>query len=115
MADAWYEGTKSDEDRLYEGAVKKIKGGVKGGLTFEQAASLVDVKDPALRDDILDTALKVLIAEAHFEGKVSLEDLAKKLALPVSTLIRARDEMMKDVEAAAVEKYKESIGQKGEA
>jgi hypothetical protein len=115
MEKPWHEGMKSDEDRLYEESVKRIKSAVNQSLTFEQAAGLIEVEDDALRAAILDDALKVLIAEMHFSGGKSLEELARKLRLPVKRLLRAKEEMLKEVESAAIEKFKESTKQSGNA
>jgi hypothetical protein len=115
MERPWYEGMKSDEDRLYEESVNKIKSAVNQSLTFEQAASLIDVKDEALRKAILDDALKVLIAEIHFSGGKTLEELSRKLKLSLERLEKAKEEMLNEVEAAAIEKYKDSLNQSGEA
>lgn len=111
----WYEEIASEEDRLYEESVEKIKKAVSQSLTFEQAAALVQVKDEALRASILDDALKVLIAEMHFTGNTLLKELAGKLGLPLKRLEKAKQEMLKEVEKEAIEKYKSSMGQTGNA
>ncbi len=107
----WYKDVpESEEDKLYEESMKKVKSAVQQGLSFEQAAGLVEVKDEALKTAILDDSLKVLIAELHFMAGQSLNDLAKKLKLPLERLERAKKEMLQDVEGAAIEKWKEESG-----
>jgi hypothetical protein len=108
----WYE---TEEDRVYAEAITSIKAAVEGGASFDEAASGLDVKDKALRDAVVSDALKVLIAEMHLMGKTPIEELAGKLGLPLEKLEQARKEMMADLEAAAIEKYKESLGQEGNA
>lgn len=115
MEKPWYEYAETDEDRLYEESVRKITGGVKRSLTFEQAAALVDIKEPATRNAVIDDALKVLIAEMHFAGGKPLDEVAKALGLPLKRLEKARAEMLADIEAEAIEKYKSSLGQGGSA
>ncbi len=114
--DAWYSGLpESEEDRLYTESVNRIKTAVEQGLGFEEAAKLVEVKDAEARESILDDALKVIIAEMHFAKQEQLEKLAKKLKLPIEKLMKARQEMLADVELAAIEKFKEETGQSGNA
>jgi hypothetical protein len=108
----WYE---SEEDRVYAEAVNSIKAAVESGASFEEAAAKIDVKDEALRDAVVSDALKVLIAEMHLMQKTPLEELAGKLKLPIERLEQVRKEMLADLEAAAIEKYKESQGQEGNA
>jgi hypothetical protein len=108
----WYE---SEEDRAYAEAVNSVKAAVEGGAPFDEAAAKIDLKDDALRAAAVSDALKVLIAEMHLIGKTPLDVLAAKLALPLERLEQARKEMMADLEAAAIEKYKESLGQEGNA
>lgn len=108
----WYE---TEEDRAYAEAVNSVKAAVADGATFDEAAAKIDLKDDALRAAAVSDALKVLIAEMHLIGKIPLEVLAKKLDLPLERLEKARKEMMADLEAAAIEKYKESMGPQGNA
>jgi hypothetical protein len=111
----WYEETASEEDRLYDESVEKVLTGVRGSLTFEQAAGLIEVKEASIRAAILDDALKVLLAEMHFAGKKPLKEVAQALGLPIKRLEKARAEMLREVEQAAIEKYKSSMGQTGNA
>jgi hypothetical protein len=109
----WYE---SEEDRLYEEAVGRVRDGVlQKSLSFEEAAALVGLDDKALRASALEDALKVLIAELHFGKKTPLKDLAKRLKLPLGRLEKAREEMFGEVESAAIQAYKDSLGQSGNA
>lgn len=113
--EAWYDGALSEEEKLYESSVNRIKSAVKQGISFEQATSLIEVTDAAVKAAIVDDALKVLIAEMHFSGEKPLKDLARALKLPLKRLEKAKAEMLLDVEAAAIEKYKASLGQTGTA
>ena len=116
MERPWFEEFASEEDWIYEESVKKIRDGVlRNSLTFDSAASLLDLKDPELKAAIMEDALKVLIAEMHFIGKEPLKDAASALGLPVEKLQRAKNEMLKDIEEDAIEQYKSSLGQSGNA
>lgn len=113
--DEWHEEFDSEEDRLYEDAVRRIREGVKRSLSFDEAVAAIGVDDPALKADIVDDALKVLIAEMHFAAGRPLAEVAQALRLPLERLERAKREMLRDVEDAAIEQYKTSMGQSGTA
>lgn len=117
MADKpWYDEGKSEEDRLYEDSILKIKAEVQEKKkSFEEAAAGILVADEAVRAAILDDALKVLIADMHFARGMALEELANKLKLPVERIQLARTEMIQQVEQEAIDKYKTETGQTGEA
>jgi len=113
MGNAWYDDLKDDDARFYEESINRIKKGVEQEMTFEQAVSLVDVKDDKLKAAIIDDALKLLIAEMHFVAKKSIEDVAKKLRLSKDAVTKARQEMLDSVEDSAIEAYKKEHGQQG--
>ncbi|MDA8087374.1 MAG: hypothetical protein M0Z75_11805 [Nitrospiraceae bacterium] len=116
MSDAWYsEIPESEEDRLYTESVKRIQSGVEQGMSFEKAAGLIESAVEALRAEILGDALKVLIAKFHFSEGMPLDKLAKKLGLPLARLENAKNEMLAEVEQAAIERYKEESGSSGNA
>ncbi|MEJ2315080.1 MAG: hypothetical protein P8Y85_10050 [Nitrospirota bacterium] len=110
---AWYD---TEESRAYEEAVEKIKKAVvEDSAPFDEAASRVEVKDEKLRSAIASDALKVLIAEMHFLKKKSLEEVADALKLPLKRVAEARKEMVAEIEADAIQRYKDSLGQGGNA
>ncbi|MDA8085951.1 MAG: hypothetical protein M0Z75_04560 [Nitrospiraceae bacterium] len=111
MSEAWYnELPESEEDKQYAESIKRIQNAVLQGMSFESASGLIDVKDEALKTQILDDALKVLIAQMHFTGGTPLEGLAKKLGLPLKRLEDAKNAMLEEVEEAAVERYRKESG-----
>jgi len=109
---AWYD---TDEDRAYEDAVNAVKAAVESGTAFDEAASKIDLGDKSLTDTAISDALKLLIAEMHFMKHKSLEEVAEKLKLPIDRVEGTRREMVAEVEADAIQKYKESMGQGGNA
>ena len=116
MSDAWYNDIpESEEDRLYTESVKRIQNGVEQGMSFVQAAGLIETTSEALKAGILGDALKVLIAKFHFSEGMPLEKLAKKLALPPARLGEAKREMLAEVEQSAIERYREESGSSGNA
>ncbi|MDP2168508.1 MAG: hypothetical protein Q8J64_09290 [Thermodesulfovibrionales bacterium] len=108
----WYE---TEEDKVYEEAVKKIKDAVRQGMSFEQAGELIGVEDEKLKESVLDDSLKVLIAEMHLIGRRKLAEVAKALKLPVEKVEKAKKEMLEDIEQSAVDAYKSETGQTGNA
>lgn len=109
----WYE---TEEDRIYEEAVNAIKSAVlQDSKPFDEAAAKTGVEDETLRASIISDALKLLIAEIHFMQKKPLEEMAESLKLPLKKLEETKKEMIREVEAAAIEKYKESLEQGGNA
>lgn len=109
--DAWYSGLpESEEDKLYRESINRITSGIEQGLSFEQASALIDVKDAALRETIIADSLKVLLAEMHFNKGESLEDISKKIKVPLKKLQEARKEMLEEVEDAAIEKFRKESG-----
>jgi hypothetical protein len=113
MGNAWYDDLPDDDAKFYEESVNRIKKGVEQEMTFEQAVSLVEFKDDSIKSAIIDDTLKLLIAEMHFVGKKSIDDVARKLRLSKDAITSARQEMLDSVEDAAIEAYKREHGQQG--
>ncbi|MEJ2183286.1 MAG: hypothetical protein P8Y66_07165 [Nitrospirota bacterium] len=112
----WYDDLVPEEEKKYKESVDRIKNAVlEKSMSFEQAAKLIEVRDENLRAALLDDALKVLLAELHFQKGKSLAEVSRMLKLSEKRLERARKEMLKDVEQAAIEKYMLERGTSGEA
>ncbi|MBI5639338.1 MAG: hypothetical protein HZA17_02830 [Nitrospirae bacterium] len=114
MAQAWHEGLpedafKSEEDRVYELAFAAIRKALAQALDFDRACEAIEVKDETLRRSIIDDMLKVLIAEEHFAKNIPLDELAKKLSVPLARLETARKEMFEDIEKSTVNAYYNNI------
>ena len=114
MGKEWYADLPDDDARFYEEAVNRIKKGIEQEMTFEQAASLVESEDEKLKAAIVDDTLKLLLAEMHFVKKQTIEEVAKKLRLPLGAVSKARQEMIESVEDAAIEAYKREHGEPGQ-
>ena len=115
MGKQWYSDLSDDDAKAYEDSVNRIKKGVEQDMSFEQAVSLISVEDKNLKAAIVDDALKLLIAEMHFVARQSIDEVVRKLRLPTEVVSKARQEMINSVENAAIEAYKESQGQQGNA
>jgi len=115
MAEKWYEGLpddafKNETVKMYEKAEAIIREKLAEGLDFDSACAAVLIEGGELRKSIIDDMLKVLIAEEHFAKGVSLEDMAKKLAVAISRLEKAKAEMMEDVKEASVKAFYRGLG-----
>ena len=113
MGNAWYDDLPKEQEKLYDESVRRIKSAVEKSMSFEQAASLVDFEDDALRAAIVNDALKVLIAEMHFAHKKTVEEVARALKLSPERITQARAEMLGEVEQSAIDAYKADHGQEG--
>ena len=109
---AWYD---TEENRAYEDAVNAIKEAVEAGTAFDEAAAKVGLKDESLTSLAITDALKLLIAEMHFMKGLSLTEVSEKLKLPLKRVESTKREMISEIEAEAIQKYKESMGQEGNA
>jgi hypothetical protein len=103
MAEKWSDELPDDAflseaEKTYMNALAKIKEGLTKGFDFASASAGVMIDDESLRQAVFDDVLKVIIAEEHFIKMVPLEQISKKLNLPIDRLERARSEMLEDVE-----------------
>ncbi|MBF0558019.1 MAG: hypothetical protein HQL08_04490 [Nitrospirae bacterium] len=107
MADVKYKDYTPEESMIYEEALTKIREGVKNGLSFSEACSKADVQDAGLKEYIEDDALKIMIAEMHYQQNVPLQEIADKLKISLKKLVAASMEMLEDVGTTAAEAYRE--------
>ena len=70
-------------------------------MSFAQACSLVAIDEPEIRGVVHDDALKALISDMHFSGKMPLKQLAMRLGLSLSRVIKAKEGILQD-EAAGI-------------
>lgn len=103
MAEKWSDelpddALLSEAEKIYMNALAKIREGLAKGFDFVSASASVIIDDDALRQIVLDDVLKVIIAEEHFIKMVPLEQISKKLNLPIDRLESATSEMLEDVE-----------------
>jgi hypothetical protein len=115
MAEKWYEGLsddafKTESVKMYEKAEAIIREKLAQGLDFDSACSAIALADEKLRKDIIDDMLKVLIGEEHFTKNVPLEEMAKKLKVPVGRLEKAKEEMLEDVKDSSIKAFYKSLG-----
>ncbi|MEW6118168.1 MAG: hypothetical protein AB1553_14915 [Nitrospirota bacterium] len=105
MSDFKYKQYSDEEDKIYNAAMEKIRQGMENGLSFNEACSTINVKDHELRDFIVDDALKIKIAELHFQKGLLLPAVAETLKIPLAKIQTAYREMLEDVGNTAADMY----------
>lgn len=110
MAEKWFDDVPDsafspEEDKIYMEALAEVKAGLAKGLDFETASAMIDIKDNDLRDAVLDDVLKVVIAEEHFAKNIPLEQISRRLNLPIERIEKARKEMFEDIEISSVDAF----------
>lgn len=108
MADFKYKDYTPEEGIIYDDAMIKIRKGIENGLSFSEALRMADVQDPELKHFIEDDALKVLIAEMHFEKGVPLPQVADTLKVSLKRLNIAVKEMLEDIGTTAAALYRQN-------
>ncbi len=91
--------------RIYELAIKKLRQGLSKGLTYEQACNTLTDIDHDMKSFIAEDFLKILIAEEHFGSGVDIGDMALLLGLPYERLEACRTEMIEEVDQEIKNKY----------
>lgn len=108
MADIKYKQYTVEEGMIYDDAMMKIRKGIEGGLSFSEACSMPDVKDPELKRLIEDDALKIIIADMHYDKGIPLQQIADALKMTLKRLNMAAAEMLEDVGMTAARNYRQN-------
>jgi len=85
-------------------SVAIITEAVEQGASFDQACSLVAIKDPELREVVINNALKALVFEMHLSRGMPLRQLAMKLGVSLSRVINTKERILQDEEVADSDK-----------
>ena len=117
MKDFTYKEYTEEETKIYEMAMDKIMKGLKEGLSFHECCNSLTIEDEELKGFITDDALKIVIADMHYNRGLSLEHVADTIQLPMDVINKANEEMMEDVEITTIEMSRMSnpLGQTGTA
>ncbi len=97
LENARYRQFSEEEDRIYRKNIGMIRSNLGNGVKFDLACEFISVDDAELKKLIIDDALKIEIAELHYGKRTPLEEVSKKLGVPMERLLRANDEMVEDV------------------
>lgn len=106
MEEFRYKEYTEEESRIYHEAMQKIMEGLTKRLPFDEACSVVKIDDEQLSEFIKDDALKMVIADMHYNKGISLEQVAEDLKVQVDILSRANAEMLQDIEITSMEIYR---------
>ena len=104
-------GFSAEEERLHAEGFAAISAGMAAGLGFDAACGRIEAPDPDLRRIIADDFLKVSIAQRHFQGGESTEQVAGALGISTERVEHARREMLAEVAAASVDVFRRQSGQ----
>lgn len=108
MEEFRYKEYTEEESHIYHEALKKIMEGLIKGLPFGEACSGIEVSDDQLRGFIEDDALKIMIADLHYNKGIPLEKIAEDLKVEYDILWRANTEMLQDIEMTSMEIYRKN-------
>lgn len=108
-------GFTPDEHRAHDAGIAAIQAGLAAGESFDAACAHVETADPDLRRIIIDDFLKVTIAQRHFQGGQSTEDVARALGVSAERVEFARREMLAEVAAASVDVFRRQSGEAADA
>ncbi|MCX8026326.1 MAG: hypothetical protein N3A62_00525 [Thermodesulfovibrionales bacterium] len=97
MSEIKYKQYDEEETRIYEENLDKVRRYMNEGMTFNEAADIINVEDKELKDFILDDALKIFIAERHFVLGMPLTEMSQILNLDLTIIQKAVFEMLEDV------------------
>ena len=94
-----------EESRIYEEAIKTLKGCVDSGVGYEEAVNKLTVMDAELKQLISDDFLKILIVEMHYEGGMAAKEVASKLGVSVELIMATKNEMLEEVQSTAIKAF----------
>ncbi|MBF0516224.1 MAG: hypothetical protein HQK97_03755 [Nitrospirae bacterium] len=114
MEDFKYKEYTKEESKIYDSAMEKLKKSIAQGLTFDEAASQLDIADPELKQLITDDFLKIFIVEHHYEKGLPLKDVATRMSISHERVMEAHKAMLQDVQVTAISEYHKGIS-KGQA
>ncbi len=108
MKEIKYKKYSEEEKKIYNESIQKILASLKNGSTFQDACKEVEIIDPSLKKFIHYDAIKVMIAELHYKDGLSLDEVAKRLDIPITILSFARMEMLEEVALSVSRSFRES-------
>lgn len=108
-------GFTPEEHRIHDAGIAAIRAGLEAGESFDEACRRIEAADGDLRRIIVDDFLKVTIAQRHFQGGESTEDVARALGVSTERIEFARTEMLAEVAAASVDVFRRQSEQAPDA
>lgn len=108
LEDFKYKEYTPEEDMIYDETISKIREGLRNGLTFKEACSVINVEDIELKRFIVDDALKITIAEMHYTTGMPFQQVADSLRISLKVINMAHMEMLEDAGTTAYDEYRKS-------
>lgn len=102
-----------EEGKIHVAGIKIIHDGLAKGLGFVDACAGLEVIKPEMRQVVIDDYLKVTIAERHYQGSETLEEIAASLKISAERLEKTKVSMLAEVKEAAMEFYRKQAGDSG--
>jgi hypothetical protein len=99
-----------EEGRIYEEAVNKYREAVTAGKTLREAYAGYSITDKELESLIQADFMKIMIAERHFAGQQSLEDVAQALDVSLDLVRDTRKRMLQEVGVTAANQFGHEYG-----
>jgi len=100
-----YKEYTEEESRIYNEAMDSIMEGLQKGLSFAEACGCLDIEDEGLKEFIRDDALKIMIADIHYNKGLPLEHVSSRLNVPLDIVEKAHGEMLEDIEISSSQAY----------
>ncbi len=95
-------GNNDNTADLREKSISRIRQAVSEGLSFDQACSLVFIDSKELKEAVVSESLRTMIAEFHISKGMPLKQLAMRLRLSMSRLLKEKEIMDREPEEARV-------------
>lgn len=108
MKETKYKKYNEEEKRIYNESIQRILASLRNGNTFQDACKNVEIIDPSLKKFIHYDVIKIMIAELHYKEGLSLDEVAKRLDIPVTILSFARMEMLEEVALSVSRSFREN-------
>lgn len=99
-----------EESKIYDEAVGKYREAIDAGKNLDQAFKSYAITDQELEKLIQADFLKILIAERHFAGQQSFDQIAGALGVPVQLIKDTHARMLQEVGVTAANQFGQEFG-----
>lgn len=107
MKEIKYREYNEEEKKIYNESIQKILASLKNGSTFKDACKDVEIIDPSLKSFIHYDAIKIMIAELHYKDRLPLDEVSKRLDIPLDILTVALQEMLEEIAFSLSRSFRE--------
>jgi len=99
-----------EEDTIYTEAVNRFREALATGKTLRQAYDSHPIQDKELETFIHADFLKIIIAERHFAGQQTLDQVAQDLSVSVKLVKETYARMLQEVGVSAANQFGREFG-----